>query len=267
MKTFLSLENPFLHSIRLEQAYVWERLLILSRSRGPLRILDYGTYDGAMLQSLAPSGFIREAVGVDVNADALNSRPMGCDLVTLHAVLKGKPLPFPDHSFDVVTLIGVLEHIHRQDLILAELHRVLKKDGRLLVSVPGKHTFSFLDLGNLKFRFPRTHRCYYTLRHGQQDYIRRYVNGENGLIGDIEAEKRWHEHFSQSGLAELLANADFRILDEDGFGKYFRVIHNFHYLSPIFKRQLHSLMLRDMQKFEGAEIFVECEKSRSAVSM
>src|SRR5207244_10383553 len=45
---------------------------------------------------------------------------------------------FPDASFDRALCLDVLEHLSYEDQprALAELHRVLRKDGELLVSVP-----------------------------------------------------------------------------------------------------------------------------------
>lgn len=263
VKTLISAGNPFLQSVRLEQAYVWERLCQLSQERGPLKILDYGTHDGAMLETISSTGVVGQSVGVDVNVAALESRIGESGSVVLHAVAKGDPLPYQNESFDAVTLIGVLEHIHKQDKLLSELHRVLKADGVLIVSVPGQHLFSFLDLGNFKFRFPRLHRWHYTRTHGLQDYNSRYVDGKNGLIGDIETEKRWHEHFTFVRLKRLLSGSGFVVLDADGYGYFYRVIHNVYWLSPVFKKHLRSLMIRDMQAFQKAEIFVECAKTPS----
>jgi len=261
VETALSAENPFIETRRFEQGYAWERLRELSGARGPLRVLDYGTHDGNMLRRSTASGIVSSAVGVDVNVDALKSLTVDKDHVTLLPVVKGQALPFPDCSFDAITLIGVLEHVHKQEQLLDDLYRVLKHDGRLIVSVPGQHMFSFLDLGNLKFRFPRIHRWYYTRRHSEHDYVQRYIEGRNGLIGDIEVEKGWHEHFTRVGLKQLLQASGFEVTDEDGFGYFFRIIHNAHWASPIFKRQLSDLMRRDMLAFSHAEIFVECAKS------
>lgn len=45
-------------------------------------------------------------------------------------------LPFADASLDVVTAFDVVEHFSDETTLLAELHRVLRPGGRLLVSVP-----------------------------------------------------------------------------------------------------------------------------------
>ena len=48
----------------------------------------------------------------------------------------GKPFPIGDASFDVVLSLSTLEHVYELDETLAELHRVLKPGGRLILSVP-----------------------------------------------------------------------------------------------------------------------------------
>ena len=156
--------------------------------------------------------------------------------------------------------VDLNKHIHRQDVILSELNRILRPGGLLIVSVPGKHFFSFLDFGNWKFLFPRIHKLYILLRFGKSFYNERYVDCKNGLFGDIEVEKKWHEHFELNRLSELLANFGFITKESDGFGFFFRLIHNIHYLSPFFKKHLYNLMKKDMIKYNEAEIFVAAEK-------
>jgi SAM-dependent methyltransferase len=50
-------------------------------------------------------------------------------------------LPFPDATFDLVMATDVREHVDDDLLALRELRRVLKSDGRLLLTVP---TFKLL---------------------------------------------------------------------------------------------------------------------------
>ncbi|MGH3417729.1 MAG: class I SAM-dependent methyltransferase [Actinocrinis sp.] len=45
-------------------------------------------------------------------------------------------LPFPDGAFDVVVAAEVLEHLHDDARVFAELNRVLKPGGRIAVTVP-----------------------------------------------------------------------------------------------------------------------------------
>lgn len=50
----------------------------------------------------------------------------------------GTTLPFPDASFDKVVTLHCIEHIPGDAAFLAEVSRVLKPGGRLLVSTPNK---------------------------------------------------------------------------------------------------------------------------------
>jgi SAM-dependent methyltransferase len=48
----------------------------------------------------------------------------------------GERLPFEDGSFDSVVCFEVLEHVFNIDEILAEINRVLKPNGKLLLTIP-----------------------------------------------------------------------------------------------------------------------------------
>jgi 2-polyprenyl-3-methyl-5-hydroxy-6-metoxy-1,4-benzoquinol methylase len=52
------------------------------------------------------------------------------------------PLPFDDGSFEVVTMIAVIEHIQPENVsfLLREIHRILKDDGALFVTTPAAWT-------------------------------------------------------------------------------------------------------------------------------
>ena len=45
-------------------------------------------------------------------------------------------LPFDDESFEVVTMLAVLEHLHHPHAMLQEIARVLKPSGALVLTVP-----------------------------------------------------------------------------------------------------------------------------------
>lgn len=45
-------------------------------------------------------------------------------------------LPYMSNFFDVVTILDVLEHLNNPHIAVSEIHRVLKKDGICLITVP-----------------------------------------------------------------------------------------------------------------------------------
>ena len=49
-----------------------------------------------------------------------------------------RPFPFPDRTFEKALFLDVIEHLHPRVAVLREIHRVLKDDGRLLVSGPNR---------------------------------------------------------------------------------------------------------------------------------
>jgi 2-polyprenyl-3-methyl-5-hydroxy-6-metoxy-1,4-benzoquinol methylase len=103
---------------------------------GPLRLLDVGTGTGALLRHLERFG---EVHAVDVEAEAVRfSHLRGATSVRLY---DGTTLPYDDASFDVVTAFDVLEHVPDDSVVLAEMLRVLRPGGTLMVMVPA---FPFL---------------------------------------------------------------------------------------------------------------------------
>jgi ubiquinone/menaquinone biosynthesis C-methylase UbiE len=49
-------------------------------------------------------------------------------------------LPFADNAFDGIVCSSVLEYLRDPDRCLAELYRVLRLNGRLVISVPNRHS-------------------------------------------------------------------------------------------------------------------------------
>lgn len=99
--------------------------------RGDERALDVGTGAGALAFALAP--LVREVVGIDrvpeLLAQARQRAPANVELVEGD----GTALPFEDASFDLAGTLRTLHHVHRPELIVAELARVARPGGRVLV--------------------------------------------------------------------------------------------------------------------------------------
>ncbi len=48
------------------------------------------------------------------------------------------PIPLPDNEVDFVISFQLIEHIQEDEKLIAEIHRVLKKGGKFIVSTPNK---------------------------------------------------------------------------------------------------------------------------------
>jgi len=259
MKTRIEPGNPFGYD---RYGFAWQHV----PAGGPAH-LDFGCGDGRFLAALASKGCGR-LVGIDISREAVEQAQQRCGGAEIVHLTQVAPLPFPDGTFSSASLMDVLEHVYEQDVLLGELQRVLQAGGILIVTVPRRYVFSFLDLGNLKFRFPRLHRWCYCRRHTQQEYERRYVTNPDGLVGDVSAQKRWHEHFTQAGLAELLSRNGFETVAFDGAGFFLRVLKladlMFRRLGPA-RRALGKLRVPDARLFSSANLFCVARKANDMV--
>jgi len=127
---------------RMEESYWWHvgrRYLIertLARRFGPagaLAICDVGCGTGRNMEFLDRFG---QVVGVEPPGPGLEicrRRGLGDERVREGLATA---IPFDDHSFDLVTAFDVLEHLDDDAAGLAEMKRVLKPGGHLLLTVP-----------------------------------------------------------------------------------------------------------------------------------
>jgi len=238
--------------------YVQKRVGIVTGAK----VLDFGCRDGDFLFELKKRTPQVSAIGVDLDGEAIaKAKAKKIDIDFRH-IQKNHKFNVPDNTFDVVTIIGVVEHVFDQVSLLRELTRILKHEGVMLVAVPGQHLFSFLDMGNFKFRFPRLHKFFYRLSHSEEDYRARYVSNEFGCIGDIETEKAWHEHFSQSSMQRLLNQVGhLEIVEKEGMGFFHRILNNFKYFLPKrIKPSIQGVIDWDFQKFSQTELIFILKK-------
>lgn len=254
MKTKLSHNNPFTFN---RYGFLWEQL---SKNEPGIH-LDYGAYNGFVLSMLSKSQVIHRGEGVDLNREIVESSQSSLpENIQLQLITKGKALPFSDKSFDSISILDVIEHVYDQDAILGELYRVLKPGGLLIVTAPKHNILSFLDTGNIKFRFPTLHKWYYQYRYSKMDYTSRYLNNPNGLIGDIEKEKMWHEHFSNDSLETLLIKNGFTDIKFDGSAFLQRALSIVTALLPPLKPLMEKLTSVDAKMFAQSNIFSVSQK-------
>jgi len=96
----------------------------LSRISGQhLEVLDVGGRIQPYRSLL--DGRLRRYLAVDLRQTPL-----------VHVIARGEHLPLKENHFDLVLCTQVLEYVPELRQMLAEIHRVLKPGGRLLLSVP-----------------------------------------------------------------------------------------------------------------------------------
>ncbi len=117
---------------RRQAAALAERLAELLPLRGDERVLDVGAGTGALAFALAARAASVVALELDEEAAARArvDAPPNCEVV----VGDGEQLPFDDFSFDVAASLRTLHHTPRPELLVAELARVTKHGGTILVA-------------------------------------------------------------------------------------------------------------------------------------
>jgi ubiquinone/menaquinone biosynthesis C-methylase UbiE len=101
------------------------------RPTGEERALDVGTGAGALALALAP--LVREVVGLDPVPELLALARERAAPNSEFVEGDGTALPFPDGRFDLAGTHRTLHHVERPDRIVAELARVTRPGGRVLV--------------------------------------------------------------------------------------------------------------------------------------
>jgi SAM-dependent methyltransferase len=116
------------------------------------RVLDLGCAAGVEIAALRIAGFT--VVGTDfVQQMLLAARPLmdrdrGVSLTQADAEF----LPFRSGSFDYVVCLGLLEYLPTYERALGEIHRVLRPDGIVIISLPSRislHSISDLAMNTL----------------------------------------------------------------------------------------------------------------------
>lgn len=172
----------------LEPLLRWMRLRrVMHHIPNDSILLDVGCgRAAAFLKAISP--YIRQGIGVDFKVE--NTRFNNIETTQLRLE---NYLPFEDSSFNVVTMLAVLEHIDDDQQILKEIHRVLVPGGKLIVTVPSiwaKPVLEFLAY-NLKIVSEdevRDHKRYYTCQKLEQTFTQ------------VPGFEEFHHNYFQLGM-------------------------------------------------------------------
>jgi SAM-dependent methyltransferase len=110
-----------------------ERLRTFCKLDGSERALDAGTGAGTFALALARS--VREVVGVDRVSELLAEARLLAEGLENVSFVEGDAtgLPFEQASFDIAVCARTLHHVRRSELVVAELARVVRPGGKILL--------------------------------------------------------------------------------------------------------------------------------------
>lgn len=100
----------------------------------PVNILEIGVGNGNLMLNLARQlPYKLTAYGIDISILQLKQIPLS-DNKIIQVVGSGDNLPFADNQFDIVFCSEVIQHIDDPSGIFKEMNRVVKQNGKCVVS-------------------------------------------------------------------------------------------------------------------------------------
>jgi ubiquinone/menaquinone biosynthesis C-methylase UbiE len=202
-------------------------LLACAQLRAGEQLLDVACGTGIVARlawpQVAPSGRV---VGVDVNAAMLDVARRAAERDQVSVEWKegdAKSLPLADETFDVVLCQHGLQYFPERDVALAEMRRVLRRSGRLVLSVwrpiqynPSHAVFAEVLERRVSAQAAATRRAPFALSDG--DEIRSLVTGarfrevavrlEARVVRFPSAEAMIRMMMAGTPLAAAMAKAD-----------------------------------------------------------
>jgi ubiquinone/menaquinone biosynthesis C-methylase UbiE len=117
----------------------------LNLREGNLNILDFGCGVGRLLLQFTRNYRNNNYYACDIDDTSINFIKRNYKNVKSYANDHTPPLDYQDSSFDLIYSISIFSHLNLedQDAWLAELSRVVNKDGYLFLTIEGSHSIKW----------------------------------------------------------------------------------------------------------------------------
>lgn len=200
----------------------------LSRNPETGRILDIGAWNGIFCGALTKLGF--QVAALDWHRYANESLWQRLGVEWHRCQIEADPIPFPDSSFMGVYMGQILEHFtYSPRKPMAEIRRVLKPGGLLVVDVP--------NVGELH--------NYYRLLRGKSilyDYKKHYIDYDPEFYKGLPYFDRHNHEFTRRDLCALAESCGFQVVKV----AYTRSRRHRHGKKGLRRLELPFTALRDM---------------------
>ncbi len=138
---FIPLDNLMKDETAFEHLHRYHAVTELAKDKVVLDIASGEGYGCAILAASA-----RKIFGIDIDPEVIEyAREKYAAASNIEFLIgQAEKIPLPDNSIDVVVSYETIEHLDpsTQEKFLQEIKRVLKKDGRLVISTPDKTNYS-----------------------------------------------------------------------------------------------------------------------------
>lgn len=193
-----------------------KNVLKLVEKNENVNYLDCGSATGELTKKIASRIGTKNIFGVDRDATYIEkAKKNGIK------VAKGdlnEEIPFKDETFDVVTAIEVIEHLHNTDIFLQELYRILKKGGYAIIgteNLASWHNVFALFIGHQPSTGPHVSSLYPI---GLYPLYNRHIAGHS-KEERVNVDKHINV-LTRNALRKLVASHGFTLEEEKPSGFY-----------------------------------------------
>ncbi|XCF07859.1 class I SAM-dependent methyltransferase [Tamlana crocina] len=168
------------------------KLNLINRfSEGEKTLLDFGCGTGDFLQTAQKNNW--KVFGIEPNEQARGIANKKTNNAVFDA---GQFFKFKEHSFDVITLWHVLEHLPNLEEDLSVFKKLLKPNGTLIIAVPNYKSYDAKHYKNFwaAYDVPRH------LWHFNRDSVSKLMNSFSLQV--IKTKPMWFDAFYVSLLSE-----------------------------------------------------------------
>lgn len=194
---------------------------LINTDKTSLKVLEIGAAYGETLYYLKEKGLADEAIGVELFEDKKNKEKYKKIDRFIFGNINEIDFPEFEGYFDLILLPDVLEHIFDPKVTLKKVHKYLKGDGEIIVSMPNiRHYSAFVNIfikGDFKYEdsgiFDYTHVKFYCKKN-----IKELLESTNFRILDTESSIK---NFKGKSFAKTINNITFGFFEEFFSTQYF----------------------------------------------